>query len=102
MNKKYKNSVSFEEGFCEIFNTEEKLKEYLRFAFEEYLEDGDFGVFCYSLELVIKSRDTIQGFARKVDLSKMGLYNIINGKKEPKIRTLAKILKELGCTLKVA
>lgn len=99
---KYKNSISFEEGFCKIFDTEEKLRDYLTFAFEEYLEDGDFNVFCRSLELVIKSRDTIQGFARKVDLSKMGLYNIINGKKEPKIRTLAKILKELGLTLRVA
>jgi|GluameStandDraft_1065615.scaffolds.fasta_scaffold00259_59 probable addiction module antidote protein len=99
---KYKNSISFEEGFCEIFNTEEDLKDYLTFAFEEYLQDGDFNVFCRSLELVIKSRDTINGFAKKVDLSKMGLYNIINGKKEPKIRTLAKILKELGCTLKIA
>ena len=24
---KYKNSISFEEGFCEIFNTEEDLKD---------------------------------------------------------------------------
>ncbi len=98
----YKNSISFEEGFCQIFDTEEKLKEYLSFAFEQYLEDGDFNIFYRSLELVIKSRDTMTGFARKVDLSKMGLYNIVKGKKEPKITTLAKILKELGCTLKVA
>lgn len=99
---KYKHSVPFDEVFCELFDTEEKLKSFLNVALEDYLEDGDFNAFCYSLELVIKSRDTIQGFARKVDLSKMGLYNIINGKKEPKIRTLAKILKELGLTLKVA
>ncbi len=103
MNKKeYKNCTSFDEVFCELFDTEEKLKDFLSLALEDYLEDGDFNVFCRSLELVIKSRDTINGFAKKVDLSKMGLYNIINGKKEPKIRTLAKILKELGCTLKIA
>ncbi len=102
MNKNYKNSIPLNEAFCELFNTEEEIKEYLEYAFDEYLQDGDFNVFCRSLELVIKSRDTIQGFAKKVDLSKMGLYNIINGKKVPKIRTLAKILKELGCTLKIA
>ena len=78
------------------------MKEYLSYAFEKYLEDGDFNVFYRALELVIKSRDTMQGFADKVDLSKMGLYNIVKGKKEPKITTLAKILKELGLTLKVA
>lgn len=99
---KYNNSVSMEEVFCEVFNTEEELKEYLSFAFENYLEDGNFNVFCRSLELVIKSRDTMHGFAKKVDLSKMGLYNIVKGKKEPKITTLAKILKELDLTLKIA
>ena len=91
-----------EEAFCEVFDTEEDLKDYLSFAFEQYLEDGDFNVFYRSLELVIKSRDTMQGFAKKVDLSKMGLYNIVKGKKEPKITTLAKILKELNLTLKIA
>ena len=44
----------------------------------------------------------MQGFAGKVDLSRMGLYNIIQCKKEPKTTTLAKILKELGLSLKVA
>lgn len=100
--KQYKNSISMEEAFCDIFNTEEELKEYLSFAFEQYLEDGNFNVFYRALELVIKSRDTMQGFANKVDLSKMGLYNIVKGKKEPKITTLAKILKELDLTLKIA
>lgn len=99
---KYNNSISMEEAFCEVFDTEEDLKDYLSFAFEQYLEDGDFNVFYRSLELVIKSRDTMQGFAKKVDLSKMGLYNIVKGKKEPKITTLAKILKELNLTLKIA
>ena len=90
------------DAFCITFDNQEDLKEYLSYAFEQYLEDGDFNVFYRALELVIKSRDTMQGFADKVDLSKMGLYNIIKGKKEPKITTLAKILKELGLTLKVA
>ena len=33
----YKHSISFEEGFCEIFDTEEKLKEYLAYACDECL-----------------------------------------------------------------
>lgn len=98
----YKNSISIENAFSQVFDTEEDLKEYLSYAFEQYIEDGNFNVFYRALELAIKSRDTLQGFAGKVDLSRMGLYNIIQGKKEPKITTLAKILKELGLTLKVA
>ena len=98
----YKNSISMDEAFSIAFDNHDDLKKYLSYAFEKYLEDGDFNVFYRALELVIKSRDTMQGFADKVDLSKMGLYNIVKGKKEPKITTLAKILKELGLTLKVA
>lgn len=99
---KYKNSVSLENVFCDVFNTKEELKEYLSYAFEKYIEDGNFNVFYRSLELAIKSKDTMTGFANKVNLSNMGLYNIVKGKKEPKITTLVKILKELGLTLKVA
>ena len=98
----YKNTTNFENVFCEIVNDKEQLRDFLNIAFEEYLEDGDFNSFYRSLELVIKSRDTMQNFANKVELSKMGLYNVVKGKKEPKITTLAKILKELGFSLKVA
>ena len=97
----YKNSISMDDAFVQVFDNEEDIKEYLSYAFEQYIEDGSFNVFYRALELVIKSKDSIQGFAEKIDLSRTGLYNIIQGKKEPKITTLAKILKELGLTLKV-
>lgn len=98
----YKNSISMDDAFVQVFETQEDLKEYLSYAFEQYIEDGNFNVFYRALELVIKSKDSMQGFAEKIDLSRTSLYNIINGKKEPRITTLAKILKELGLTLKVA
>lgn len=99
---KYKNSISMDEAFNQVFNNEEDLKEYLSYAFEQYVEDGNFSVFYRALELAIKAKDSMQGFANKANLSRMGLYNILQGKKEPKISTLVKILKELGLTLKVA
>ena len=98
----YKNSVSLDKAFVEVFDNESDLKEYLGYAFEQYINDGNFDVFYRALELAIKSRDTMYGFASKINLSRMSLYNITQGKKEPKITTLAKILKELGMTLKVA
>lgn len=98
----YKNSISMDEAFCLTFDNETEIKEYLSFAFEQYLNDGNFNVFYRALELVIKSQDTMTGFAAKIDLSKVSLYNIVKGKKEPKITTLAKILKELNLSLKIA
>lgn len=98
----YKNSSSLDDIFPELFDNKEKLKDFLSFAFEQYLNDGNFNVFYRALELVIKSQDTMSGFAAKIDLSKVSLYNIVHGKKEPKITTLAKILKELNLSLKIA
>ena len=102
MTKEYKNSITFEEAFVERYKTKEDIRDFLNVALDDYLEDGDFNGFYKCLELAIKAQDSIAGFAKKVELSKMGLYNIVNGKKEPKISTLAKILNELGLKLKVA
>ncbi len=98
----YKNSISMDNAFVQTFVTQDDLKEFLSYAFEQYTEDGNFNTFYRALEIVIKAKDSMQGFADKVDLSRTSLYNIIKGKKEPKITTLVKILKELGLTLKVA
>ena len=100
--KKYKNSVPLEDVFCELFNDKEKLKDFLDSAFGEYIKTGDFDCFYRSLELVIKAQSTMDGFAKKINISKMGLYNVIKGKKEPKITTLVKIFNGLGYTLKVS
>lgn len=40
-------------------------------------------MFNHSLDLVIKSRDTMQGFANKIDLCKVTLYNIVKDRKDP-------------------
>jgi len=98
----YKNSTSLDEIFPTLFDDREKLKDFLNTVFYEYLNDGNFEVFYHCLELVIKSQDTMCGFANKINLSKVSLYNIVQGKKEPKITTLAKILKQLDLTLKIA
>ena len=64
----YKNSISLDEAFNQVFDNEEDLKEYLSYAFEQYIEDGNFNVFYRALELAIKAKDSMQGFANKVDL----------------------------------
>lgn len=102
MTKEDKYSTSFDEVALRILNSEESIREFLNVSLEDYLEDLDFGAFYRSLEICIKAKDTLRGFSKKINLSTMSLYNIVNGKKEPKISTLAKILKELGLSLRVA
>ena len=69
---------------------------------EEYLTDGDFNKFYKSLEQVIKSRESITSFAQKVNIDRSNLYTLFNGEKVPRLDTIAKILKELGYTIRVA
>ena len=44
----YKNSISMDDAFVQVFDTQEDLKEYLSYAFEQYIEDGNFNVFFYA------------------------------------------------------
>ena len=97
-----KNSTSLEEILLNEIKTVEDISEFLNASLELYLEDGDFSGFYRSLEYVIKAKDNISSFSQKTKISRTTLYDIFKGKKEPKIRTLAKILAELGYSLKVA
>ena len=98
----FKNSTPFEEILMRELNSPKSINEFLNASLEMYLEDGDFNGFFRSLEYVIKAQDSVTGFAKKTKLSRATLYDIFNGKKEPKIQTIAKILAELGYKLKVA
>lgn len=77
-------------------------KEYMNESLAEYVNDGDFNAFFRSLELVIKSRDSISGFCEKAGIDRAMLYEIFNGERVPRVDTLAKILKTLGYNLKIA
>ena len=91
--------AEIEEKYMEDY---EFQKEYLNLSLEEYITDGDFNKFYKSLEKVIKSRESISSFSKKVNIDRSNLYTLFNGEKVPRLDTIAKILKELGYTIKVA
>ena len=90
------------EFIIEQLKDEEFQKEYMNESLAEYINDGDFNAFFRSLELVIKSRDSISGFCEKAGIDRAMLYQIFNGERVPRVDTLAKILKALGYNLKIA
>ena len=96
------NTKPYSEISDENMNDFEFQREYLNISLEEYLNDGDFNKFFKSLERVIKSRESISSFAKKVNIDRSNLYSLFNGEKVPRLDTVAKILKELGYTIKVA
>ena len=96
------NSISHEQVMMDFLAKPNAIAEYLNASLEMYLEDGDFNGFYRSLEHVIKYKDSVTNFAKKTKMSRAALYDIFRGRKEPKIQTIAKIIAELGFTLKVA
>jgi len=98
----YKHTISHDEFMNMALADPEDQREYINASLEEYLEDGDFNMFYKSLERVIKVRDSVSNFAKKTELDRSNLYAIFNSKQKPQLETIAKILKELGYTLKVA
>jgi len=100
--RKYKNSVPLEEFLVECLETKEMQKGFLNTSLKSFLEDGNFDEFLRSLELVIKSRQSLLSFSKDVELNRSNLYAIFRGKRKPQFGTILKILSKLGYTLKVA
>ncbi len=94
--------TDFNEYVIEQLKDKEFQKEYMNESLTQYLEDGDFNAFFRSLELVIKSRGSISSFCKEANIDRAMLYDVFNGERVPRVDTLAKILKTLGYTLKVA
>ena len=90
------------EFILEQLKDKEFQKEYMNESLTEYINDGDFNAFFRSLEMVIKSRDSISGFCSKAGIDRATLYQVFKGERIPRVDTLAKILKTLGYNLKVA
>ena len=100
--KELKHTVDLENYIVNDLKSDEEIKLFLNASLKDYLEDGDFNSFYRALEIVIKAKDTVSGFAKKVGMSRSHLYSLFKSEKEPKFSTIAKIFQELGYELEVA
>jgi len=90
---------SHEDLMQEQLRDEEMQILWLREALKEYANDGNYEKFYRSVSYVIKSRATISQFAQDTELNRGNLSEILSGKIEPKLKTMFKILDELGYEL---
>ena len=100
--KELKHTIDLENYIVSDLKSDEEIKLFLNASLKDYLEDGDFNSFYRALEIVIKAKDTVSGFAKKVGMSRSHLYSLFKSEKEPKFSTIAKIFQELGYELEVA
>lgn len=97
-----KHTIDLENYLVNDLKSEEDIKLYLNASLKDYLEDGDFNSFYRALEIVIKTKDSVSNFAKKIGMSRTHLYSLFKSEKEPKFSTIIKIFKELGYELEVA
>jgi len=102
MDKKYKNSVSWDSIITKHLQDEELAKDYLNDSLMEYIEDSDFKMFFKSLERVVKARSSVREFAKQAEMDRTNLHALFNDEKNPQNRTVLKVLTKLGYTFKVA
>jgi len=100
--KELKHTIDLEKYLVGGLKSEQDIKLYLNASLKDYLDDGDFNSFFRALEIVIKAKDTVAGFAKKVGMSRAHLYSLFKSEKEPKFSTIIKIFQELGYELEVA
>lgn len=100
--KELKHTIDLEKYLVKDLKSEEDIKLYLNASLKDYLDDGDFNSFYRTLEIVVKAKDTVSGFAKKVGISRAHLYSLFKSEKEPKFSTIIKIFHELGYELEVA
>ena len=98
----FKNTIDLENYIINDLKSDEEIKLYLNASLKDYLEDGDFNSFYRALEIAIRAKDSITGFAQKLGMSRTHLYSIFKQEKEPKFSTIVKIFHELGFELEVA
>lgn len=96
------NNFNISETIINELKTEADIKEWLSLNLDEYLQDGDINAFVRSLEYVVRAKGSISGLSKKTGISRSNLYSIFSGEITPQLNTLAKIIKELGYTLKIA
>jgi probable addiction module antidote protein len=74
---------------------------YLDVALSEYQQDGDLPFFLQALRHVAEAQGGLSHLAEKTTLNRQNLYKALAAKGNPKIQTLASILRAMGLRLSV-
>lgn len=83
-----------------FFEDEEDLQKYLNVSLEDYFETGDFQELGRSLKTLIKAKEKVSHFSAHANITRQHLYALFNNEKEPQFKTIVRIIKALGFTIK--
>jgi len=93
---------SYREILIEALKDPEEAQAYLEVAMEEFFEDHDKNAFLQSLRTIAEAQGGLSSLASKTDLNRSNLYKALSTKGNPKLETIATILKALGFKLHIS
>lgn len=92
-------SKTYKWDSAKYLTSEARITAYLNAAFEEHGEDPAF--IAKAFGVVAKARG-MSKLARKLGMSRSGLYNALSGNGNPEFATILKIMNELGVRMHAA
>ena len=92
-----KPSVSFDETRRKILKDPKVAALYL----EECLKDGNMELFTAALKYVAEARGGVARLSKKTHLNREALYRTLSANGNPRLDTLAKVLKAMGLRIGV-
>jgi probable addiction module antidote protein len=105
MNKKIKkasNYKSYDDWVADILRQEKNgADEYIKIAFDEYLQDGDEKALLVTLRQAAKAKMGFKGLSEKTGLSRESLYRTLSSHGNPRLRTFKLVLDALGYNLRL-
>lgn len=89
-------TISYDEWLINSLKNKKEATLYLQVALEEFQKDGDLEVFMLALRNVTEAQGGIGKLSQKIHLNRESLYKTLSSKGNPKLQTIALLLKGLG------
>ncbi len=97
-----KRAISYHDHLIKALEKKTEATTYLKIALEEYEKDGNTEVFLLALRNVAEAQGGVAELSKKTKLNRQNLYRILSSKGNPRLDTLAVILRALGFRLSIS
>ena len=96
-----KHTTSFKDNLLEDLKDPEFAQYYLEAALEDYEKDGDTESLLVAMRDVAQARGGIGKLAKQTGLNRSHLYEVLDGKHNPRLDNLLTILSGLGFRIRL-
>lgn len=98
--KKVSNYENFDAWVADLIQQEPNgIDDYMKIAFEEFLQDGNEKALLIALRQVAKAKGGFSELSEKTGIKRESLYRALSTNGNPRLNTLALVVNALGYSL---